>query len=501
MCSEAMLKAKAAAQDTDKANQYASGGKSKQEISPFVDQTNEPILDYHYHVFSLLLMMGYMVHNRKYVNISGRLCAALLLATLVTPYRRLRAAYFAIFQAYVVHYVWDRSPTVANHHNMIGLVCLVLLPQQIRQVVCGDSPGTRAHTAGTLNVVRWVVILMYFFAGFHKINEAFLYHPQVSCAYDKVWEYLDFLGVDEVDLGNGIVPAWLAPAPWFVLIIELVPPILLLFPAWQKWGLLALIKLHWVLLPMGFADFGSIAQSFLVLFVSPTALAACPLHKDFFTDMTCIMVIFSLVAWAYWNRYPDDYHKGPFRNEEVALVFGVFGFMWAGIFRSGLPQGPRLVRPQAFGMTVLALFVFFAMNPYLGLRTAGNLTMFSNLVTEGPVSNHLLLRSNPLKIFSYQDDLVEIVEADERFGEDDDIQPGMIMPRILFERKLYSEKYDYDESNLSLCIRYRSELWNTTDLNFDERFDEFRRGNEPLWQRKFLHFRAIAKKGPRECSW
>jgi len=53
------------------------------------------------------------------------------------------------------------------------------------------------------------------------------------------------------------------------------------------------------------------------------------------------------------------------------------------------------------------------MTSYLGLRTAGNFSMFSNLRTEGPGSNHLLLGANPLKRGHYQEDAVHILAIDD----------------------------------------------------------------------------------------
>ena len=58
--------------------------------------------------------------------------------------------------------------------------------------------------------------------------------------------------------------------------------------------------------------------------------------------------------------------------------------------------------------------VLHGLTGYLGLRTAGNFTMFSNLRTEGPRSNHLLLGSNPLKVWGYQEDVVRFTAFDDR---------------------------------------------------------------------------------------
>jgi hypothetical protein len=47
------------------------------------------------------------------------------------------------------------------------------------------------------------------------------------------------------------------------------------------------------------------------------------------------------------------------------------------------------------------------MSPYLGLKTESSIAMFSNLHTEGSVTNHLLFEQPPY-LFSFQESLVEI---------------------------------------------------------------------------------------------
>src|SRR5690606_24843436 len=57
----------------------------------------------------------------------------------------------------------------------------------------------------------------------------------------------------------------------------------------------------------------------------------------------------------------------------------------------------------------IVFFVSCAL-PYLGLKTAQTVNMFSNLRLEGGVNNHLIMRALPMP-FGYLDDLVEITEA------------------------------------------------------------------------------------------
>ncbi|MEL6263995.1 MAG: hypothetical protein AAFR12_23415, partial [Cyanobacteria bacterium J06626_6] len=60
-----------------------------------------------------------------------------------------------------------------------------------------------------------------------------------------------------------------------------------------------------------------------------------------------------------------------------------------------------------------SIILLFGLSPYLGLRTAGTFSMFSNLKTEGEYSNHFLLGQNQLKLWGYQEDVVEVLEIDD----------------------------------------------------------------------------------------
>jgi hypothetical protein len=375
---------------------------------------------------------------------------------------------------------------------------MLLLPHQIRRVLgWGDK---KMSTDNGMNVVRWAIIIMYFCAAFHKINHDFLFEPKVSCAYDMLRNYLEFIDENMWDSEGRLIPEklpwFLEPLPFLGLFVEIVPPIVMMFQSTQKWGVLLLISLHLLLLPVGFADFGSIAQSFLWLFVMPQATKALPM--TYYTDMAGCFVFLHLVV-KILNHF-DEMHEAHMRNEEVAMVLLGYGVHWAGILRAGgLKEGVTMRRPKSiFSLMALGFFVFFAMNTYLGLRTTGTLTMFSNLRTEGKYSNHLLLRNNPLKIFGYQEDAVTILDLDERFKEDR-LEKDFSYAMVNFQREMWKEKrWNYER--LYLKVSYQGQVYETDDLNNDPVFDIFRQ-KEPFWSRKYLDFRDIQPYKLQDCEW
>jgi hypothetical protein len=293
------------------------------------------------------------------------------------------------------------------------------------------------------------------------------------------------------------------------LIVELVPPILLCFTKTQKYGAVMLMLLHWMLLPVGFADFGSIAQSFLWLFVSPTVIADNNnkgLPSTYYTDMAGCFVFMEIIAFSLFKLRGDEDDEHIFKGEEAAMVFLAYGIHWMNIFRmNGLKDGITISKPKSvFSMLPIGFFIFFTFNQYLGLRTTGTLTMFSNLRTEGHygTSNHILLRSNPIKFFGYQEDVVKILEIDEDIDQEDwDYRKGYSYQRLVFSRDVKRGRpYKDDDESIYLKVLYKGKIYETSDLHNDPTFDVFRQ--EESWlSRKYFDFRDIQPTDHQECVW
>ena len=126
------------------------------------------------------------------------------------------------------------------------------------------------------------------------------------------------------------------------------------------------------------------------------------------------------------------------------------------------------------------------------------MTMFSNLTTEGPRSNHLLLGSNPFKVFHYQEDVVEALKMDDRLTRK--MEVGDILPRIKFEDDVVGRIIKKGYENAAMTILYNGTVMETTDFLNDPDFEIFRQPHA-LWERKWLKFRLIQKEGPQKCVW
>ena len=433
---------------------------------------------------------------------------------------------FLAFLGNQLYHYYQIFPCLANHSNLQVIMCLIMIPDHLQRCVtkmdqwCGalfrfkpkeqqeqdeHSMAKREdeQTRDTVGAMRWIIAILYFFAGFHKINSDF-FDLEVTCAFEMVDRLLVPFGIE----AHAHFPHWLqVPFPPVVIFLELTPAVsFVFFPKWQKYGVLMLLMLHGPLSFVGFADFSSIGMGNLYVLIAPLATQYMP-SKEYFKGIILCFVAAHLVMGVEKQIDAERYEN---TGEEEVDYYGIyegailvlaFTPIWYQYFRSSVP-GPTFSIPTSWwNRLVPALFVFFCMNNYLGLRTAGTVSMFSNLRTEGPRSNHYLLGSNPLKFFDYQDDLVYILEADERVSERYRYQmnAGVIVPWIQFCRNVEDVVWEEHE-DLYAKIEYQGEMYETYDMSFDTNFTSHFK--IPWWQSFLLEFREIYEPDQKqECTW
>lgn len=134
----------------------------------------------------------------------------------------------------------------------------------------------------------------------------------------------------------------------------------------------------------------------------------------------------------------------------------------------------------------------------MGLRTAGTFSMFSNLRTEGPVSNHLLLGSNPLKVWGYQEDVVEVIEIDDetaRLGHKYRPLKGQQLPAVEFRKLIHKwTKADY---TVPITFVHAGKEYTTQDIVNDPTW----RVPQRNWEAYLMDFRIIQPEGANQCRW
>jgi len=144
------------------------------------------------------------------------------------------------------------------------------------------------------------------------------------------------------------------------------------------------------------------------------------------------------------------------------------------------------------------ILLLWGMTPYLGLRTAGNFSMFSNLKTEDAESNHLLLSGNPLKFWDYQEDRVRIIEVDDdraKIGHHFDPLEGNSVPVVEFRKMVTMWREAGTE--LAMTYAYGGDIVHAGDIVRDDRWAGAGRNWESFW----LDFRPVQEAGPNRCRW
>ena len=261
---------------------------------------------------------------------------------------------------------------------------------------------------------RWLLLVMYFWGIFHKINTDYL-NVDYSCASFLV-RSLDYM-----------VPFGLAEMAWVhylaiygTFVVEGLALVLLLIPSQRYYGRIIGILFH---LLIGFAYFRDYQSFSLIsialhsLFVPAGSVEKTSALRIFGRPLpwsaisVCVLIFSMLLAFIY--------------NAFLWGVLSVVVILWTVFFTRASPKiykqehFKRYFKPAVGAFLIIPLIYFLqCATPYVGLKTAQSLSMFSNLRTEGGMSNHYFF-PKPLYLFNYQRDLVRITKMGDR-----DMPPG-----------------------------------------------------------------------------
>ncbi|MBA2520978.1 MAG: hypothetical protein H0V24_15045 [Chloroflexia bacterium] len=482
---------------------------------------------------------------------------ATLLLIILIAWAGISRITFLIYLAITTsHFLLVQFPDVANHVN-IAIYCNLLMMVGIvySLVRIRVFPTDDDYFEMTRPLLQVTAILVYFLAGFHKLNVDF-FDPAVSCVGDMVTSLSrmatsDLAGVPAgLILLAGIVAVLyrllsgaavrpnLPAAGVGVIGLIMIGALLVLKSrpevsalagatvilamaviviAWELIGgpLLAVPRLqapllafswtmHSTLALIGFVDFGSLALALLFTFVPRAYLdllntrLRVPASGLVLYRAHLYFAITILAAIA----------SGLHRRLVSGLLFGLAALVFIWPLLSALAGGPG--RPAWPGVPLSTrrtprwLFVFPAalflhgITSYVGLRTAGNFSMFSNLRTEGPVSNHFLLGSNPLKLWSYQEDVVRFTRIDDRrakIGYQYHPLQGNQLPAVEFRKLIYA--WTQAGATIPMTFEYRGRVHSTEDIVNDPAW----RTDARDWEMVLMDFRSIQPGGPNRCRW
>lgn len=331
------------------------------------------------------------------------------------------------------------------------------------------------------------LLVMYFFGVFHKINSDFL-DPATSCAM-ALWAKMPR---PLADLNGPIIEYG---AIYGTFVVEGMIAAALLTRKFRHVGIAAGIAFHLLLSLSSYAmyiSFTTLALALHTLFLNETAarsvinspllkLVRAKLEEPIYKLLVLSLVI-ALAAYAFTGQYTAV---------SIAALPLVLPFCWA-VLRHGAQPGPYVDKRSSLviGAIVTTLFFVNCSLPYLGLKTAQTVNMFSNLRLEAGASNHLVF-SSPPAVFHYLDD-VAIVEHAGNNGHLAWTQtPGMGI--VFYE--LLSEL----QKNPGLKVTFVLNGRRYANVSAAELPDDIKMLH-PQWFRKFFHFQPVSLQQPEQCN-
>jgi hypothetical protein len=346
---------------------------------------------------------------------SGRLFVAMLVAQLVE------------------HTI--EMPFSPDHWALVALVNLAILTTMaVKRSTSLDTLALAFPTA------RLLLLIAYGAAALSKWNTTFL-DPVTSCA-NAIAGIITYGLVDPIAGSHAV--------NWGTVVTETAIFLLLAVPRTRAWGVLLGLAFHFSLSAspvIVVGDYTSTVYALFFLFLRPEVVSST-------LDRTS--------RWASRSAVVRDARRRPPVTAALALlVLGVGGpvlgsapvaavyvleqFYFIPLMLAtalavrehrGLGQ-VRLGRAHVLlHVPILLLAVVWALNPYLGLRTTGANTMFSNLRTESPDPNHLFMPS--WRLTDWQDDMVVLrssTDPELQAGADNDLAiPLVALRRIAMDR-------------------------------------------------------------------
>ena len=383
---------------------------------------------------------------------------------------------------------WLQAPMNSNHTILKNFFLLAILFSGLWVWLRGGR--WQDFFEGFFPVGRSLLLIMYFFGVFHKINTDFI-NPEISCAV-MLWREM---------------PAWISmfdnafvhySGIYATFLIEILIVVCLLIPVLRHAGIVIGILFHAFLALSGYAlfpTFSTISLMLHVLFLSPAAVSGIvhsPGFNAFWSRLHTPAGYLLALAWllvfflAAWARHFDGAAM-----IWLPLALGLL-YLIVRYGRSRLrPPGFSLLwaRPHWLNVVTLAFF-FSCAAPYLGLKTAQSMNMFANLHLEGGYSNHLVLRQPPGP-FTYLEDTVQILDASgsERLRRLQGQGRHMVYYDLLNELERHPEA-------VVTYIRGGSRYEKMSAARLEEDIDRLL---HPRWFRKWFHFYVIDFEQPRLC--
>lgn len=386
---------------------------------------------------------------------------------------------------------WLHAPVHSNHTILLNFLIFTFLAGGLWHLLRGASWDQ--YFASVRPAGRVLLLIMYTFGIFHKINSDFL-NPVTSCAV-ALWR----------EMPPPLV--WIDTLPMHYLAIygtfavEGAIMLMLILPRWRHWGICFGVGFHAMLALSGYAMypvFTTLAIVLHILFV-PADVALRIVGSDVYQRLDSFLrrpagVAFLLCAAALIAGFAmhRDYRM-------VALVWLLLAAWPLTIIavkgydrRTDDERDPQLWSPTLALNIIPILFFLNCVGPYFGFKTAQTMNMFSNLRLEGGVSNHLVI-PRTLGGLSYLEDVVYLTDARGAPA----LEQAAQAPDVGYVYYQFLDMLDHAPGDAQVAFMRGTEPVALTPVS-----DILVRDGamlHPKWIRKIIHFLPVRAQNPLPC--
>ena len=385
----------------------------------------QPVNDHSFCLVSLGLATASFVHMLSFpwwrTMLSGQILLASTLILLFVPRSILTLTFFLLTSLF---FWFQKLPFVPNHiffeilvhASMLGTVLAVSIYQWKKGLSSQELRGLIYEHMRP--VVMSALIIMYLFTVLHKLNWDFL-NPTVSCAVSMHKELANLVPI----VPSGTWTHW--PTIIGTLFFELIIPLGLWWRKTRVAAVLSGLFFHWFLALHPHGGIYSFSHLLYVLYAvflfssrdNPFDTRIKIPHFGVLAIKLAAVFLFGLALFLQMSAYKNG--NGFFAANAIGFYTWLLFAMWlvmtyAPAIRRHVWNRPPdpMARPMYLLLVFPALVFLNGLAPYLSLKTTTAFSMFSNIRTEGTGNNHLFMPR--IKFFNYQDDLVEILESNDR---------------------------------------------------------------------------------------
>ena len=448
-----------------------------------------------------LIKSGSIVSNEKHFVLLSLFCCALLLhfQRLIWENPIAMCFLFILISLQLLNFKWIWTsvsillislvllfpdfPRLKNHANLevifsIGILCILLIKMA--------KPKFSLQNDFTSICFRIILVSIYFFSGFHKLNTGF-FDTFSSCSRHVQNEIFELYGSNFKVSEIGLIFL-----QYGTIFIEMILPFGL-FHRKTRWATAwILVFFHLYLCLMTLVNFSSL--SFFLI-----AGSAINFNKIQLTEIEkkalrfYVLCVLATVAMSPVLNYFVS-SKIVFSLSSMVFNIGAIVFAFC-FFKNSKAQKFTYKKEQLYMLSIIILAMsFWSLRGYIGLGNAGNLTMYSNLATEKSQSNHFLIDTKKTKIWDFEEDNVLVLTIPDTLNSN---LKNFRIPATEFkyQAKNWCKNEKFRNIQISCTLVYKNDTLSIKNLRNST-------WSKPLWWYRFLYFRKIqTETGLNKCRW